>query len=161
MLIDSYRFETGCLDAGDFPAGNAASCPDVDALTDWTLSPGGASQASVFISGRGYVVQCTSGTTTANAGNRVALTGLTSAGTFDVYFDYRVSTYVSSTQRTASWTGATVSPDFTFETDGVWRTRMETVTLSSTALTIRFYATVASGASGNVIEMDNIRVIEQ
>lgn len=161
VILDAYKFEVGCLDAGDFPTGNAASCPDVDSTSGWT-SISTTTLASVSVGGRGYVLQCTATGSGSSQGTQYTITGaMDGSSTYDVYFDYRVTNAVSSTQASRAWVGFTTAPTHTFETDGVWRTKQETVVSNSTNAALKFYSTRVAASGGNVIQIDNIRVIKQ
>ena len=149
-----------CLDPGEFPTGNAASCPSTDATTGWT-----ALQFSTFtsevVSGRDYVIQCVSTTTTASQGIQITINGFPASWTYDIYYDYSVTNAVSSTQVARAWEGFTTAPAHTFETDGVWRTRQETLVNNSTQIRLRFYSTRLAASGANTIQIDNVRVVAQ
>ena len=124
MLVNHYIHDSGDVqDPNDvFPLGNAASFNDVDSLGTWTNFLSGIA-ASLFVSGRDYVIQITSNDTIASQGAFIQAT-IEAGETYDVTYDYRVTNYVSSTQATRAWLGFTTAPLFEFETDGTWRTHL-------------------------------------
>ena len=164
ILINNYTYpSTGPIKNPNdvFPNGNAASFDDVDAYTDWADLLVGGVGSSVFVSGRGYVIEITSDTSNSSQGSYIDIS-IEVGQTYDVTYDYRVTNYVSSTQVTRAWTGFTTAPLFEFEIDGVWRTHTEPgLVASSTTSLLRFYSTRIGAAGANTIQIDNITAIKQ
>lgn len=161
MILNRYIHEGGGSPPTDiFPLGNAASSDDANSTGTWAALTAGGTISSVFVSGRGYVLQIESTTADASQGAQISVT-IENGVTYEVSWDYRVLTYVSSTQASRAWIGFTTAPLHTFETDGTWRTKVETVTANSTTGIIRQYSTRFAGAGANIIQIDNMTIIEQ
>lgn len=142
-------------DIMDFGQAAGIGAKEADATTGWT-NGNGTTFASVA-RGSGFAVQMTNIGTTFTRGEYSI--SVQSGVTYDVTYDYRVSTYSQGECRTAAWTGVVTSPDFIWETDGTWRTRTERITTNATTLLMRFYNGYSTTGNGNVIQVDNLKIV--
>lgn len=147
-----------------FPQDNAASAADVNSVgTVWTNGGTGASITSVFVSGRGYVIQIEATAASGGFDGAFIEFACTNGITYDYSIDYRVLVdNTSSIKKISDWDGLVTSPDVILNDDGNWHTISGSSDSNDILIQIEgWVARFSQNGLGDIIQVDNVSMIPQ